>query len=203
VADIRYVVFDMDEVLCHYDFAGRLAIMADALGVPAATIDEKIFQSGFDEAADRGEHTAESYLAGFAERLGVPVSAGIWLDARRRSMTPNRDVIALVEALSSRVGLAMLTNNGPLLQRHIADVFPPATRLFADRAFFSCQFGAGKETPDVFPRLLDRLGAEATQTLFIDDWQSYLDNAHSVGLHTHLFRGAGGLRSALSDHGLI
>lgn len=203
MAEIRCVVFDMDGVLCDYDFDRRLAIMADALGVSATIIDERIFKSGFDEAADRGEHTADSYLAGFAERLGVPISAEVWLDARCRAMTPNQAVIDMVEAMTGRVALAMLTNNGPLLQRHISDVFPPAPRLFGDRACFSCQFGAGKETRDVFPRLLDHLGAEPGSTLFIDDWPSYLANARAAGLHTHHFRDADGLHDTLIGYGLL
>jgi putative hydrolase of the HAD superfamily len=148
---IRHVVFDMDGVLCRTDFSRRDEVMAQRVGLTAAAIEAAIFKSGFEDQADRGRFTAEQYLHGMAERLGVAVSRADWLAARKAAMTPDRDMLALARALGRRLGTAMLTNNGPLLRAHIGEVFPQAVELFGARAFFSCEFGTGKEGPRYLP----------------------------------------------------
>ena len=199
---IRHVVFDMDGVLCRYDFSRRLEVMAQRIGVTAAAIDEAIFKSGFDDEADRGLFTAEQYLQGMAERLGVTVDRADWIAARKAAMTPDQDMLNLARALGRRVGTAMLTNNGPLLRAHIGEVFPQIVELFGARAFFSCEFGAGTEGTAVFALLLERIGAAPAETLFIDDSADYIDNARAAGLHVHHFRDIDPLLAQLTATGL-
>ena len=195
---IRHVVFDMDGVLCQYDFSRRLLEMAQRIGVTAAAIDEAIFKSGFDDEADRGRFTAEQYLEGMTARLGVAVGRADWLAARQAAMTPDRDMLTLARTLGRRAGTAMLTNNGPLLRAHIGEIFPQVVELFGDRVFFSCEFGTGKEETAVFALLLARIGAIPAATLFIDDSAAYIDNARAAGLNVHHFRGIGPLRACLT-----
>ena len=113
MAAIRLVIFDMDDVLCRYDFARRLACLAEVTSLPADYIDDVIFRSGFDELGDRGRYTAEAYLQKFSDHLGVAVSRKDWLWARWQSITPDGAMLALVERLRTQVPVAMLTNNGP------------------------------------------------------------------------------------------
>ncbi len=188
----------MDGVLCRYDFSRRLEVMAKYSGVTAAAIEEAIFKSGFDDEADRGRFTAEQYLHGMAERLGATVRRADWVAARKAAMTPDHDMLTLARALGRRVGTAMLTNNGPLLRAHIGEVFPQAIELFGARAFFSCEFGTGKEETAVFALVLERIGATPAETLFIDDSADYIDNARAAGLCAHHFRGIDALQTRLT-----
>ncbi len=192
----------MDGVLCRTDFARRDDEMAQRIGVTAAAIDEGLFKSGFDDQADQGRFTAEQYLEGMAARLGVAVGRADWIAARKAAMTPNQDVLDLAGALGRRVGIAMLTNNGPLLRAHIGEIFPQAVELFGARAFFSCEFGSGKEGTAVFALLLARIGATPAATLFIDDSATYIENARAAGLRVHHFRGIEPLRAQLATLGL-
>lgn len=194
---IRTVVFDMDGVLCVYDFQARLAHMARSTGVAAETIDAAIFRSGFDGLADQGRFDADDYLREFNDRIGAPISRADWLAARAASMRPDRDMLTLARRLGQRQQTAMLTNNGPVLREGLAEVFPEALALFGPRAFFSCAFGCGKEDTAVFAALLARLEAVPGETLFIDDSADYVANAHEAGLVAHHFTGIAGLRARL------
>ncbi len=80
---IRHIVFDMDGVLCRYDFPRRLEVMAKHSGVTAAAIEDAIFKSGFDDRADRGRFTAERFLRGMAERRSVAARLAVWGAAAR------------------------------------------------------------------------------------------------------------------------
>ncbi len=198
MAGIDLVVFDMDGVLCHYDFPRRLTCLAEKTGLDAEFIDQKIFRSGFDDQGDQGHYSAAEYLRQFGEHLGVPVSRQDWLWARRLPMTPNKDMLALVARLQRQgMAVAMLTNNGPLLKEGLGEVFPAAADLFGERAFFSCQLSSTKEDPAIFHALLEKLQARPEGTLFIDDSEVYIAAARQAGLHTHHFTGINSLLAAL------
>ena len=192
----------MDGVLCRYDFDERLRILSEITGLPAADIDAAIFRSGFDDQGDRGLYSAEDYLSQFSERLDVPVSRDDWLRARRDSIAPDVAMLDLVAQVGCQVAIAMLTNNGPLLQYGFAEVFPQAAALFGERAFFSSQLKSTKEKPEIFRLILTTLGVKPTNTLFIDDTPAYIASAQTAALLTHQFRGIHGLRDVLLTHGI-
>lgn len=203
MAAVELVIFDMDGVLCHYDFARRLACLAEKTGLDPDVINEEIFRSGFDDRGDQGQFSAAEYLEEFNRRLGVHLSREDWLWARGQSITPDTDMLALVARLQQQdQPVAMLTNNGPVLREGLGEVFPMAAERFGDRAFFSCQFRSTKEEPAIFHALLDQLGGMPERALFIDDSETYIASARQAGLHVHHFSAIGGLLTVLQSHGI-
>lgn len=199
---VRSVLFDMDGVLYAYDFENRLNLLESALGVPAETIKREIFLSGFDDAHDDGEMSTEDYIAGLSERLGVPVRLGQWVAARKWAMAPEPAVIDLARALSAKVEIALLTNNGPMLLENLPELAPELPDIFKDRLFVSGVHGFNKERAEDFTRFLAHLGWQPESTLFIDDNARYIGEANKAGLLTHHFDGIDGLRARLASLGL-
>ena len=199
---IELVIFDMDGVLCRYDFYRRLGMLSDITGVSAGDIDKVIFHSGFDDRGDRGLYSADGYLRQFNKLLGASVSRHDWLRARKKSTFPDAAMLDLAAQVGSQVPIAMLTNNGPLLQDGLAEVFSQAAALFGDKAFFSSQFKSTKEEPDIFHKILGKLDGKATTTLFIDDSPAYIASAQTAALLTHQFKGIDGLRDVLFFYGI-
>lgn len=197
------VIFDMDGVLCTYDFEARLAYIERMSGCPAVQVRRAIFESGFEDEADRGELTADAYMAGIAARVGKTVSRELWLTARAAAMAPNAEVLDMAQTVSRRLPVAVLTNNGALLEGALGDVFPDLRAVFGARIFFSCALGIAKPEPAVYRLVLDRLGATSGRGLFIDDMPEYIAGARRAGLVTHLFRDAPTLRAALMNAGLL
>ena len=60
-----------------------------------------------------------------------------------------------------------------------------------------------KPDPRIYQLLCDRYGLKAEETLFVDDFPDNLLGAREAGLQTHLFVGAGELRSFLSEIGAL
>jgi putative hydrolase of the HAD superfamily len=197
------VVFDMDDVLCHYHFGRRLACLSEMTGVAPEVINKVIWEQGFDEDADRGLYTAEEYLSGFCERLGATLSKQQWLEARAISMEPDVQVLNMARQIKQRAMLALLSNNGPLLKESIDTVFPELVEIFGKRAYFSYEFAAAKPDPRVFVGLLERLQVKPQETLFIDDTETYIKGATKAGLRTHHFRSASELRPVLEAYSLL
>lgn len=197
------VIFDMDGVLCAYDFDARLAYIERMSGCPALQVRRAIFDSGFEDQADRGELTVGAYMDGIAARLGRAIPREAWLAARAAAMKPNPEVLDMAQTIGRRLPVAVLTNNGALLEAALPDVFPDLRAVFGERVFFSCTLGMAKPEPAVYRVVLDRLGTTSARGLFIDDKAEYIAGARRAGLATHLFRDAETLRAAFTSAGLL
>ena len=199
---IEAVVFDMDQVLCRYRIERRLALLASWSGRPSDAIYAAIWQSGFEDEAERGVWTADAYLREFGERLGYPLSAAQWVAARRAAMEPDEAVLAIARRLRADRPVAMFTNNPLLLKRHIGEVFPAVPEIFGERALFSAELGRSKPDPEAFRRLAERLGARPSAVLLFDDDAGYVAGARRAGLAAYRFEGAASLREPLAAHGV-
>lgn len=199
---IAAVVFDMDGVLCRYRIDQRLAHLATLGAKSAEEIHAAIWASGFEHLSDSGQITAEAYLNGFGERMGVALTRAQWLEARRRAMAPDLAMLDLVRALARRTKVALLTNNGELLEQVIDEAFPEVRPLFGAHSYFAWQFRAAKPDPAIFRALCQRLGTLPEETFFLDDEAENAEGARAAGLIGHHFTGIAALRGELAQHGL-
>ncbi|MSO75526.1 MAG: HAD family phosphatase [Alphaproteobacteria bacterium] len=199
---IKTVVFDMDGVLCDYHVPTRIRALAQATGIADQAIIDGIWHSGFEQAGDEGRYGAEEYLAGFFRAIGAPVDRALWIAARKAAMTPWSHMLVLARRVALRVPVAMLTNNGPLLKETLPDIFPDVVDIFGPRAFCSSEFGAAKPAARVFWGLLDRLGRQPGEVLFIDDLEENVAGAEAVGIGAHRFTNEASLCRWLAEHGL-
>jgi HAD superfamily hydrolase (TIGR01509 family) len=199
---ITAVVFDMDGVLCHYRIERRLALLASWSGRSPDEVLAAIWRSGFEDEAERGLLSADDYLMGFGERIGYPLTAQQWVEARRISIEPDAAVLEIARRLGATRPIGMLTNNPWLLKRHIAEVFPAIAEIFGDRALFSAELGRSKPDPEVFRRLATRLAVAPGETLYLDDDATYVAGAREAGLVAIQVAGEGDVRASLAAHGV-
>jgi glucose-1-phosphatase len=199
---ITAVIFDMDGVLCDYRIERRLARLASWSGRSPEAIHAAIWRSGFEAEAERGVLSADDYLQGFGERLGYPLTAAQWVEARRVAIEPDLVMLALARQLNTERMIGMFTNNPWLLKRHIAEVFPAVPEIFGPRAIFSAELGRSKPDPEAFCRLATRLGCAPGEMLYFDDDATYVAGAREAGLSADRVGGAPGVRASLAVHGL-
>ena len=200
---IRFALFDMDDVLCRYDVAGRIARLAAHAGRTPQDVSRDIWESGFLDEADRGRWDADAFLEAFSVRLGAPIDRSAWLAARRDSMQAFPDVLDLVRRLAGRMPVAVLTNNDAFVAREIDALFPELRDLFGDRIIVSATLGLAKPDPDCFLAACRRLAFVPAETFFTDDLQANVEGAHAAGLTAHRFEGAAALALALQAAGAL
>ncbi|ALA18149.1 MULTISPECIES: HAD family phosphatase [Chelatococcus] len=200
---IRLAIFDMDDVLCHYDRDRRLAELSRLSGRSINEILTDIWASGFEDRADAGAMDAETYLSGFGERLGYAITRDEWVEARRLGMVPFPDSLALLARVKEKATVAVLTNNGFLTGEEIDRLFPGLRRLVDDRVFVSARFGTKKPDPEIYRRLCAEFGVAPEEAFFTDDKPWNVAGAVKAGLEGHVFDGAEGLRRALSRLALV
>lgn len=197
----QLVIFDMDDVLCHYDLGRRLRALAALADVSARDVRAAVWDSGFEELADAGEYAdPEIYLKEFGQRLGYPITREQWIEARRIAMTPSLDVLALAKKISTQTSLAIYTNNGPIVKNNLDTLFPEAAAVFENR-FCSFQFGTKKPDPEAFTRLVNLVGKEPSNCWFIDDKKSNVQGARMAGLKAHHFVNYEGLVAEANEIG--
>lgn len=199
---IKLVLFDMDDVLCSYDWGKRVRLLSRLGGLSIPQVDAAIWGSGFETAADGGEIDAQTYLEGFAARAGFSLSRAGWIAIRKATMTPDSGMLSLVERLRGDVAVALLSNNGHLTFEAIDELFPQLRPLFGERLLMSAMFETQKPHREVYLRALDRLGFTAAETLFVDDKLENAQGAEAAGLHGHHFRGIEPFREHLRMLGL-
>jgi putative hydrolase of the HAD superfamily len=198
---ISLVLFDMHDVLCRYDRNKRLADLSRLSGKPPEVIYQAIWGSGFENEADSGKYDAAQYLAGFAARLGYPITLAEWLENRRIATTPMPEVLALLAQV--KVKRAVLTNNHTLVREHLDVLFPELFALCGGQSYVSAQFRAAKPDRVVYLRCVAAAGATPAETLFIDDSKSNVTGAIAAGLAGYVFTSADALADELRDAGVI
>jgi glucose-1-phosphatase len=201
---IEIAIFDLDDVLCRYDLGRRLRVLSQVSGKMPRDIRAALWDSGFEDAADAGHYpTAEEYLAEFGRRLGHPITRAQWIEARRASITPWTNMLALTREIGLEKRIALFSNNGPLMKESLAQVFPEAAKTFGQDCYFSCEFRSKKPDPESYRRLLARLGIEPAAAWFTDDKKSNVDGARIAGLQTHHFVSEAQLRREFIEMQLI
>jgi len=63
---------------------------------------------------------------------------------------------------------------------HMLDIF--------DVTIFSAEVGLAKPDPRIYQLVLGKLGVEAAQAIFVDDFQANIDAANSLGMHGVSFK---------------
>jgi HAD superfamily hydrolase (TIGR01509 family) len=202
-ASIALVLFDMEGVLSHYDRSARVDRLAALTGRPPEVVRHAIWGSGLEARADAGEITDTEYLHALGDLLGRRISRDDWLDARRASVAPNLDVLALAARVAERYRIAVLTNNCRLVTDYIGYLNPAIAQLFGADVYPSASFGAAKPAAQAYLRCIDQLGVSANETLFIDDGDANVAGAIDAGLHGYRFISTDALSQELKSRELI
>lgn len=199
----RLVIFDMDDVLCSYDLGRRLRALSRISGKTPRDIRSAIWDSGFESESDAGGYPESAqYLAEFGKRLGHPISADEWIEARRESMVPTPEMLDFAKQLASRAQLVIFSNNGPLMKEHLKAIFPEAAEIFRE-VYCSCELACKKPDPKSYLALLGKVSAAPEEAWFIDDKRSNVEGARLAGLRAHHFRSPALLFEEARNLGLV
>ena len=191
-------VFDMDDVLYDYDWRVRMRGLTQLTGYDIAELRQRWWHDDGEWAAEAGRFAdADEYHAAFTTALGLPISVEDWIANRRSAMTPWPDSLAAVERAAQLGSVSLLTNNGPLVEAHLAELAPELVPLFGAELHTSSFYGARKPDPTVFANMLTHYGVPAEQVFFADDMQVNVDGARSVGIDAHLFTDPTSLNAAI------
>jgi len=194
------LIFDLSEVFIS-GLTGVEVTLAPRLGLPEREIFDAMFAPPTPDFF-RGKMTEGAWLD---QLIRNHAWAGVSAQELAGIMRANFDrrvegTESLVRRLAGRYQLAMLSDHA----REWIDYIRPRHAffsLFPDQ-FFSFDLGHIKQETAAFSLALEKLGKRADECLFVDDLESNLRVARSVGIEGILFKDAQQAAAALRDRGI-
>lgn len=199
---IHRILFDFDGVLAPYRHEARIAALAGAAGCAHEAVREALFASGLEAEYDGGMIDTAVYLDRLGKAVGSAIDVDAWIASRLAGSVAELAMLERVAALDPSLQLAVLTNNGVLMEQAIPRILGPLGGRFAGRVLCSGGLRRRKPDPLVFGMALERLGWEPAGTLFVDDSFTNVRAARTVGLHAETVTDARSLGRVLRRYAL-
>lgn len=200
--NIKAVILDYGQVLVRCPTVSEFGRMAEMFNVPFESF-YKLWE-GTRDVYDRGDLTAEQYWMLLASRTTSTlapkqieilrqVEVEIWAHAHPDML----DWLSRLHAARIRTGLL---SNMPLdLMRYVLANFQWMENF--DFKTFSADVRLIKPDPAIFEHTLRGLGVAAAEALFVDDRQTNIKAAESLGIRGILFRSVPQLKDDLQALG--
>jgi putative hydrolase of the HAD superfamily len=180
-------VFDLGGVAARWLPERRLHHLAELSGLTPAAVDQLVFASGFDDAAERGRFDQAAFTVELAGLLGIEVTTDSIAALRRAwasAYDPNHTLLRALRRLT--VPRVLFTNNGPLLEAALDHELAEIGASFQHR-MFSWRLGAAKPDPEAFAAVNASLDASPAEVVFFDDSEANVTAARGAGWQAHRF----------------
>ncbi len=191
---MKAVLLDIGGVIIRTDDPAPRERLARRFGMDREGLDHLVFQSAAADAAERGEASEEAVWGAVQKALNLPA---VEMDDFQKEFwggdIADASLFDLLTGLRARFGcrVGLLTNNW---RRDPLEMFwqrfglpENMVRSAVDVVISSATLGVKKPDPRIYAAALQRLGAQAAETVFIDDFETNIAAARQLGFETILF----------------
>ena len=179
---IRAFLFDIGNVLLRFDFLLALRAVAehskihDPLEIMVAVERIKI-------AYEDGKIDRPAFLRAVFDVLNYMGTEAQFVAAWEEIFDPNPPMLALVEQLTGRYPLFLLSNIGDIHREYVFRQYPVFQRFTG--GVYSYLAGASKPGREIFEIACRDLGLEPASTFYIDDLLPNIEMARTLGFVSH------------------
>lgn len=186
--DLKAVIFDYGEVLCHRPDGEELRQMRNLFGV-----EPELFRTLWERnrpAFDRGDLTAQVYWSMLAQGAGVKIDPKQLEYLRKWDLEMWAKVNPVMVDWAQRLRKAgfkigLLSNMHPDMIEHCRSKFDWLNDFHFQT--FSADVRMVKPDPEIYQHTLEGLGVSAAQALFIDDREPNIIAARKLGMNAIQF----------------
>jgi FMN phosphatase YigB (HAD superfamily) len=203
VGKIQAIIFDIGRVLVRLDLAGAMSGLS---GAAAGLSPEETWAAIEHDPRwvdwQEGRMSPRDWQLHICRRMGVQLSFEEFCEVWNKVLDPKPiQEDSLLEALSKRYCLALLSNTDPI---HVTAMEKKYEffRFFPKR-IYSCNVGASKPSPLIFREALKACKVSADNALFIDDVAKHVEGARALGMDGIVFHSREQLVADLEDFGVI
>lgn len=198
---MKAIIFDLGNVLVHYDAAKAARRFHRQSGIPLGKIWRHFFTSRVEKAYTRGEiSTREFFLHSkrvFNSQIDFATFSKFWNDI----FWENKAIRPILRKLSARYPLYLISNTNELHFNYVQKHFPEIFRHFR-RTFPSHRMGRRKPDPRIYWKVLKSVRLRPEETVFIDDAPRFVRAARQVGMKGIRFRSNPQLKRELRRLGI-
>ena len=194
---IKAVIFDMGGVLLKTADASSREAIAKRFGVSRAELEAFVFASESSIQSERGMLSDVAHWHNVMRHFGQPLSDYMQMyDEYFAGDAIDQRLLDYAASLKPAYTLGLLSNAWENARTLLSQRFDFLDRF--DVSLFSYEVKARKPDARIYHAMLDRVGADPHETVFIDDVQENVDGAIAVGMHALRFSGTDETIAALN-----
>ena len=183
---IKAVLFDMGNVLIHFDARKSVKAFAEALGVTEEQLWEGFFISSMEKSYTRGEISSEEFYEKAKEHFpGAHIDFETFKHLWNDIFTENKEMEDLLIALKNKYLLYLISNTNEMHFDHVKSQFGILKHF--KKCFPSHEVGHRKPDRAMFDHVLEEIKLKPEDCVFVDDVQQFVDGAKALGIHGVLF----------------
>lgn len=187
-SSISTFIFDIGNVILHFDYLRAARRFAKATGLPLETIEKHFYFSELEHLYSKGQVSSEEFYGRLKKELNLKIDfdtfANIWNDI----FWLNHSVSDLIHVLKGKYRLAAITNTTELHFKYWLENFPILKLI---EVFFpSHEVGMRKPDPGLFRLVLGKLNVKPEEVVFVDDMEENAEAARALGIRTIHYRSA-------------
>jgi HAD superfamily hydrolase (TIGR01509 family) len=184
---IRALISDLFDVLLISEDTTRCRAYEQRMNLPEGGLLQAMLRSPYFREAVAGRATGEELWRDVACSIGEqPANWSMLVDIHCSMFILNTDLLAFFRSLRPRYKIAILSNASSEVRTWITKAFHLERDV--DLITISAEERYHKPQPEIFRIVLDRLGVQPEEALFIDDEARYIASAQAVGMHAVQFR---------------
>ncbi len=149
---------------------------------------------------DSGKISPHEFYAGTVDRLGARISEEEFYSVYCDVFSLNSPVLEVLKKLRGKYSLVLLSNTDICRFAFVKKRFPEI--LIFDHRVLSFELGILKPDPAIYLTALEKAGARAEESVFIDDLQENIEGAAKVGIQGILYGPETDLEAQLAALGL-
>jgi epoxide hydrolase-like predicted phosphatase len=196
---IRAVLWDMGGVLLRNMIPEPRIRLAELYGMSEAQLEELVFRNPVSKKATIGEVGVEELWEYVREALQLdPQKLAEFEVTFWSSDRVDEELIDFIQSLRQNYKIGLLSNAFIDARPSLSKRFPGLLNVF-DEVVFSYEVKIAKPDPRIYSLMLDKLGLEPENAIFVDDFRENVEAAHALGIHAIQFRNSRQARQAVLE----
>lgn len=199
--EIKAIIFDVGGVLIRTADRSSRQRLEERLGLAEWESEKIVFNSDTGRMAQRGEVTNDALWQTVADHLSLTEDD---LKQFKREFwggdVLDTEMVELIRKLKARYKTAIISNATDSLRKTLNTHHPIADAF--DLIVVSAEEKVMKPDPDIYVQTLERLGVEAAESIFVDDFAENIAAARSLGMNAIHFNASVNLAAELQKFGV-
>lgn len=185
--NIRVIMFDMGGVLLRTVDPQPRVRLANKYNITREELEKLVFASEISLKAEAGTANPEDVWGYVQKKLRIAVDD---LDSFKDEFWAgdrlDDELLALISSLRGNYRTVLLSNAWIDTQKNVAQRF--GTLDAFEMLVFSAEVGLRKPDPKIFQHVLDLLGADPEEVVFVDDFAENIQAARRLGMRAIQFK---------------
>jgi len=184
---IKAVIWDAGGVLLRTEDYTSRQWLADRLGTTCQELEALVFDSESSIHAQLGEITYEQHFENVRITLNLQLDdmEAFWNDFWGGDIRDDK-LVNYIRSLRMKYKTGLLSNAFSNMRYYLTDVLNISDAF--DEMVISAEVGLIKPDPRIYELILQRLGVENQEAIFIDDFLRNVEGARRINMHAIHFR---------------